>query len=56
MRIFAAAPGSKEASPTRKGILRLIHFDDSFEKVAVGIDHRATRAYSVDSGSARCCV
>ena len=42
-RILPAALGSKKASPARKGISRLVHLDDAFEKIAVGIDHRAPK-------------
>ena len=37
---FAAAPGSKGVAGA-EGNFRLIHLDDAFEKIAVGIDHRA---------------
>ena len=34
-------PGLEKGVADAKGNFRLIHFNDSFEKVAVGIDHRA---------------
>src|SRR5260370_9427045 len=40
-RILPAAPGSKKAAADAEGNLRLIKLDDAFEKIAVGIDHRA---------------
>ena len=42
-RILPAKPGLEERVAGAEGNLRLIHLDDAFEKIAVGIDHRAPK-------------
>src|SRR5437868_14734257 len=45
-RILPAAPGSKKASPSRKGIFRLIDLDNAFERLPHRIDHRPSQLLS----------
>jgi hypothetical protein len=40
---FAGGAGLEERVDGAEGNLRLVHLDDAFEKIAVGIDHRAPK-------------